>query len=82
MMLDDITTIEKAARRVGMHHRRLRKLAIDTGIALAWGGTKQHPRLRVRMSDVEKVILRNRYITPATAKRRIMRLVANPDVTC
>src|SRR4051812_13912469 len=59
--LCDVMTFEDAARVVGRHRRAVKDLAIRSGIAINWGGSDAHPRLRVKLSELKEVILRDRF---------------------
>lgn len=68
--LDDLMTFAALAKRVHMNRVRLRQLAIEAGIAVRWGGPDAHPILMARLSDVERVILNNRYVPPGRVRRK------------
>jgi hypothetical protein len=71
--LDDLMTIEAAARKVRMSRKRARDLSIAAGIAIRWGGPDEHPWLKVRLSELERVILEQRYVLPAAPDRQARR---------
>lgn len=89
--LDDLVSIEAAAKKIRMRRDRFRALCLATGIAVKWGGTEKHPRLKVKLSEAERVIL-SRRAEPPTATRRTarprrtpssgMRKPLHPDVRC
>jgi hypothetical protein len=85
--LDDLKTIDAAAKEIGMDRARLRSLCIAAGVAIRWGGSDRHPRLKVRMSEVEKVVLAQVY-TPSRPSTRFrpqlspQSLAAMSDVRC
>jgi hypothetical protein len=58
MSLQDYISIERAARKIGKGRAFVRKLALDTGIAIRWGGSERRPILRVRVKDLEAQIVR------------------------
>jgi hypothetical protein len=68
--LDDLMTIEAAAREVKMARQRVRDLAIAAGIAIRWGGPDEHPWLKVKLSELERVILEQRYVLPTVPGRQ------------
>jgi hypothetical protein len=79
-------SIEHAARTVHMNRDALKARCIQAGIALRWGGTDRHPRLRVTLADVEAMLRANVY-TPGTSKPRLRRApcpsrALHPDVRC
>ncbi len=82
----DLIPLAKAARSIGMARERCRQLCIDTGIAVRWGGTDEHPRLRVSMEDLEAAVLAQKYqppkveTKPARSFRRVRQYC--PDVKC
>ena len=81
----DLIPLAKAAQRIGMARERCRQLCIQTGIAVRWGGTDEHPRLRVNMEELEAAVLAQRYQPPKQqAQPRTFRRVrvTCPDVKC
>jgi hypothetical protein len=62
--LDELVWMEEAARAVGMHRERVRAIAIANGIAIRWGGTDKHPRLKVNVAKLREAILRQVYVPP------------------
>lgn len=84
--LADLVTIEEAARHARMRRDRAKDLAIRHGIAIRWGGTDRHPRLKVKLSDFTSAILSEVYTPPGAAQKRpSQRRVSvrlNPDVRC
>ena len=88
--LQDAVSVKEAARRVGMNHNRARAIIKKSGIGIPWGGRKDHPRLRVKLSEFEQAILSQRYSLPGSAKRKkhkrtsgiVSRRALHPDVKC
>jgi len=83
-LLDDLMTIEAASRRVHKSRDYCRQLAIASGIAVRWGGTDEHPRLKVKLSDLERAILGQRHVETKgkPTKFRRVAMAYSPDVKC
>ena len=86
--LDDLVTIDTAAKTVHMNRERLRKLVKDTGIAIVWGGTEKRPILKVRLADLQRVIMQKRFVESRRRLERQSRTARlsgkplHPDVRC
>lgn len=76
--LNDVMTFDQLAKIVHMNPERLRARCISAGIAIQWGGTDEHPRLRARLSEVEKMILGRRYRPPEPAQPAKQKRQAKP----
>ncbi len=68
--LDDFITIEKAARITGMCRTRLKPLCVSAGIARVWGGSERRPILKVKLSEVEELLLSRTYQPSGAQKRK------------
>lgn len=87
--LADLTTMSAAAKKVGMDRQRLRQLCIDSGIAIRWGGSDEHPILKVKFGELERVLIeRQRYVAPRTPEAKPRKRAKastgsiHPDVRC
>jgi hypothetical protein len=84
--LKDLMPIEKAARAIGRSRESVRQLAIRHRIAVRWGGTDRHPRLRVKLSELAAAVLKERHRPPAPVKTKQRRpsrdRQLDPAVTC
>ena len=85
--LKELIPVEKAARQIGMARDRCRQLCIETGIAVRWGGTDEHPRLKVRMEDLEAAVMAQKYQPPKQATetaetKKKPRTFRRPKVEC
>lgn len=76
--------IDQAAKAVGMGRDQVRRLAIDNAIARRWGGSEAHPWIRVKLSELRKVIDSRRVFRASGQKKSTRRDVApiHPLVTC
>lgn len=54
--LADVVSIEAAARAIGMSRVRLRKLCLAAGVAIRWGGSDDHPYLKVSLAKARDVV--------------------------
>lgn len=91
---EEPVTFDFAARKIGIDRARLRTLSIERGIAIHWGGTAEHPRLKVLLSKARAMILSELYVPPAAgaSKRQApkrpsshamrRRAALHPDVKC
>jgi hypothetical protein len=87
--LEDVMWIAEAAKAVGMRRERVLALAIEHKLAIPWGGTKKHPRLKVKLSELKRLLVSRRYVEVeghgriiSTAERRAVRPGIHCDVTC
>lgn len=55
--LQDVCTIRRAAKLIGMKRDRLFEICKNAQILIPWGGTPKHPRFKVRLSEAENAIL-------------------------
>lgn len=69
MALDDVMTIDAAAKIIGIDKARLRELVKAAGVAIRWGGSDDHPYLKVKLADAKRIVLDRRYVPPAAPKR-------------
>jgi hypothetical protein len=89
MELDDVVTTEKAAREVHMNVRALRDIVIKNGLAIPWGGTPKHPRIKVKLSELRRFLVSRRLVIVegkqkviATKPKRQPQTGLHPHVTC
>ena len=78
-------SINAAAKAIGMNRLRMRELCISAGVAVRWGGTNDHPFLKVKLSEARRAVDQNKqYVARGPAKRVARRgaAVTNPDVRC
>jgi hypothetical protein len=78
-------TFSDASRAIGMSRERVRKVCIDAGVAVRWGGTDAHPYLKVKLSEAKRAVDAQRYVRPRKPERvagRRLAAVNNSDVTC
>jgi hypothetical protein len=62
--LSDLMTFAAAGRAVGMGRRKVEKIALQSGIAVEWGGGDQRRQLRVKLSELKAAILSRRFRQP------------------
>ena len=82
---EDLEYIDAAARKIGMDRQRFRAICIGCGVAIRWGGTEKHPRLKVSMSEAKNAIMAQRYRLPqkhGTTTKATRQAVACDDVRC
>jgi hypothetical protein len=85
----DLVTFDEARKQgVKMARNRLRKFAINNGLAVQWGGTTEHPWLKVSLSKLKTALMSQRYV-PTKRRRRERKhrpLMSvgplHPDVRC
>lgn len=75
---EKLVPIEDAAKAIGIGRDRARRDAIRAGIAIRWGGSEAHPWLRVRISELRRVVESNRYIPAAAQNKSRRRHQAGP----
>lgn len=80
--ISELLTIKQAAKQVRMSGDRLRPICINAGIAVRWGGTEKHPWIKVRLEDVERVLLSRRVMTPEQKPPRRFSGKLDPAVKC
>lgn len=80
--LADVVSIEAAAHEVRMDRERVKRLCIDNGIAIRWGGTDRHPRLKVSVSRLRDLIARDVYLKQSRTIRRLKRQAKCELVKC
>ncbi len=79
-LLNDAKSIEQAAKLVEMDRRNFKRICEQAGILIPWGGTKAHPRFKVKLSDAERAILAQKVaktsVEPVSSKQtKLHRLV-------
>jgi hypothetical protein len=75
--LSEYLTMEALARKVGMGRARVRALVVASRIGIQWGGSKEHPHLRARLEDFERVML-SRVVAPPESPDAPRRQVTRP----
>lgn len=83
--LDDMMSMTRAAKAVGMERKRAQEIAIRHRIAIRWGGSDRNPYLRVSLRRLRDAIGRERYIPEETrGSRRTFHRHAelDPGVRC
>lgn len=75
-------TFEEAAKVVGRGRDWLRAECVRVGIAIPWGGTEEHPRYKVLVSEVWRLLLGRRNIPPSTARPVVVTQKLHPLVRC
>lgn len=65
--LHDVVSITKGAKAVHMDRAAFRDFVVRHGLAIRWPGGK---RIKVKLSEVEAAILRDRYVPPTTQVKR------------
>lgn len=66
-LLADAMPIGTAAKAVKMRRERFEELCREAGILIPWGGTKEHPRFKVRLSEAERAILNQKKVADSRA---------------
>lgn len=80
--LADVVSIEAAAREVRMDRERVKRLCIGNGIAIRWGGTDRHPRLKVSLARLRDLIARDVYLEQNRTIRRLKQKATCDLVNC
>ena len=83
--LDDLVSIEQAAKRVHMRPETLRQLCLDHRIAIEWGGGPKVKRLKVKLSEAEAMLLSRRAGRHRQERKRraiVASARLHPDVRC
>lgn len=71
-------TINEAAKQVRLRKSFVRKRILDSGIGIVVGGSDQHPRIRVKLDELLRVLESHRLKGGKT--KRVVSL--DPGVTC
>jgi hypothetical protein len=81
--LEDLITIDEAAKRAHLHRKTMQAFAAAKGLLVPWGGSHQHPRHRVPWSKIEAALAVSGHAAPPKRQRRMARPTqVCEDVTC
>lgn len=61
---ENLRPVEEAAKAVGMSRVRVRRLAITNGLAVRWGGSDKHPRIKVDLPGLKRCIAEQIEVRP------------------
>ena len=92
MDTEPFISIAAAAKAISIDRNRLRRVCIQARVAIWWGGSDEHPRLKVKLSEARKAIEACKYAPagreakPLPASRapslRLTELLARTDLRC
>lgn len=71
-------TIADAAKAVHLRKAFVRRRILDSGIGIVMGGTKEHPRIKVKLDELQQVLESHRLV--GQKQKRVVKL--DPGVTC
>jgi hypothetical protein len=66
--LDDMMSMTRAAKAIGMERKRAQEIAIRHRIAIRWGGSDRNPYLRVSLRRLKEAIGKEWYTPKVTTK--------------
>lgn len=63
--------IDTAAKEVGRNREFIRDFVKEHGLGIPWGGSQEHPRLRVKLSLLRQALESLRYVRTGSGSRTV-----------
>ncbi|HLL90364.1 MAG TPA: hypothetical protein VK324_13780 [Tepidisphaeraceae bacterium] len=67
---ENLVPVDEAAKAIRMSRARVREISLANGLAVQWGGSEAHPRIKVDLAALKRCIAEQVVTRPPVRRQR------------